>query len=359
MRPPDRAKRSRTTRTSLAVTTLLTGALILGACGSSTNTATQTPGKNISIVALGDSIASGEGINYGFQYASKPLPHWYGGNPNPTWNGPYQLCHQSSLAYGDLVAAHLDATFTNLACTGSTYENGIVGPRYNTTSTGSVIHYAPAQFGNWETRQNLNAAYTAAHPSLVLVTFGADDVHFVNVIESCVAASITDSNQCTAADPGPTIQNDVLNHLGTLKTDYRSLVSAIQARGAASRPRKVPYIVFTTYANPLPAPGTDLSVAACPDAAHLTAAQTAYLTTLLLKVDATLVSAVSKIPGVSVANIDNALAGHRLCSPDPWAYGPSILLTDHSANAPYHPTPQGQRAIASVVLRSIPSSLSR
>src|SRR4051794_39137646 len=60
----------------------------------------------LSVVVLGDSIASGEGINYGYTYYySEIFPgHWEGGVVDPQWQGDYQLCHDSKYAYGDVLA---------------------------------------------------------------------------------------------------------------------------------------------------------------------------------------------------------------------------------------------------------------
>jgi hypothetical protein len=62
-------------------------------------------------------------------------------------------------------------------------------------------------------------------------------------------------------------------------------------------------------------------------------------------------------PNVVVADSDRAYtqqgANHRWCSKDPWAYGLSVFHlfepdTLHS-QAPFHPTPRGQEAIAAMV----------
>ena len=73
------------------------------------------------MVVLGDSIASGEGINYGYIYYTGHPNEWYGGVINPVWQGDYQLCHDSAQAYGDVLAPMIGATLTKFACTGSTY----------------------------------------------------------------------------------------------------------------------------------------------------------------------------------------------------------------------------------------------
>jgi hypothetical protein len=124
----------------------------------------------------------------------------------------------------------------------------------------------------------------------------------------------------------------------------------------AAHPAKVPFIVFTSYPNLLPAPNANISFTTCPDAAHLNAAQIAYLSSLLQLQFQTLQGAVGGMRGVAVADVTDALAGHRWCSSDLWAYGGSVLALNLQSGAPSHPTAQGQQAVANIVLKSIPSN---
>jgi hypothetical protein len=330
---------------------LVVAAAACGSASSGTGGGSSGSGHPLSIVSVGDSIASGEGIAYGYTYDNAPpTPHWVGGTPNPTWTGPYPQCHQTTAAYGAVVAQARQARFTNLACTGSTYVDGITGPW---SFPGSPT--APAQFGDWATKANLNPVYDQAAPDVVLVTFGADDVLFKSVLVSCVIAAVTDPNVCTAQDPGTRVTTDVLDKQPALGQHYRDLATAIQARGQAAHPSKVPFVVFTGYPNPLPAPNANVSFTACPDAAHLNQAQIAYLASLLQLQLQTLQGAVGGMRGVAVADVTGALAGHQWCSSDPWAYGASVLALNPQSGAPVHPTAQGQQAVARVVLKAVPS----
>lgn len=148
----------------------------------------------------------------------------------------------------------------------------------------------------------------------------------------------------------------MLDQLPTLSQHYRALTAAIQARGRAAHPSKVPFVVFTSYPNPLPASSADISATACPDAAHLGRAQISYLSSLLQLQGETLQGALAGMQGVSVVDVSGALAGHQWCSTDPWAYGASVLALNPQSQAPIHPTASGQQAVAKVVLRAIPSN---
>jgi lysophospholipase L1-like esterase len=342
------------------VLSLLAG-LVLSLILSSSATVAASPGRApapraagpSSIVQLGDSVASGEGTLYGYTYDSSTQT-WTGGNTNANWPGPYPLCHDSPYAYGQLVAGSYLANFAQFACTGASFPNGISAPRvnqgylYNTT-------LRPAEFGNWDTQQYLNAEYDAAKPDLVLVTLGADDVRFVAIVEACIENAyehyVSDGYvdlECVADNPGSTITNDFTNYLPTLQQDYQTLAGWIEARGRADG--LVPKVVFTNYYDPLP-----VGTTTCPDSNYLYPEQTEYLSSLLRQLDDTIVDSIDGLrdPNVAVADLSNAFAGHEWCTSDPWAYGLSIYsVTDPESfysQAPFHPTPRGQEQLASLV----------
>lgn len=376
-------------RTTIA---LLLAAVLVAACGGGgSNSNEDDAAAPLSIVVLGDSIASGEGINYGYTYSLGEIyDAWTGGTTNPTWQDPYQLCHDSALAYGNVLSATVGATLAKFACTGSTYDNGIT---YDRRAAGQL--YRPAQFGNWLGQTNLNAAYDAAAPDVVVITLGADDVQFVDIVTYC-ATGYTDAEQvaalaqladpsaqlranflarfptaeawtlrtrrsvggvltssyCTAANPGAPIQSlfwDAINS-GEIAGNYKALVAAIKARGAAAG--KVPHIVFTTYHQPFPTPPQSES---CLDLGDLESDEISYLVSLQNTLKSTIIAAVSGIEGVSVADISGVLKGHEWCTDDPWAYGLSVLLLNKDSQAPFHPTPAGQSAIAAVVQQALPA----
>jgi lysophospholipase L1-like esterase len=368
----------------LAAGLILVALSMLMGCGddgSDSGGEEAAPPPPKSIVVLGDSLASGEGINYGYTYSTGFPNHWTGGTKNPTWAGDYPLCHQSLQAHGNLVAAAFKSTLATFACTGSTYENGIAfDRRYN----GQL--YRPAQFGDWLSMQRLNPAYDAAKPDTVIITLGADDVHFADILTFCAtgyaledAAEVeaiaslrhpgeriranyaakfptlevlaaaperTTSSYCTAANPGAVIENEFWDPInsGQIAAHYVDLVTAIRARG--QKAGTIPQIVFTTYHNPLPAPSQSVE---CLDLGDLTRAEINYTRSLIATLQDTLVAAVRDLPGVRIADISHALDGHEFCTDDPWTYGLTVLALDTSSNAPFHPTPDGQKAIAAIV----------
>jgi hypothetical protein len=357
-------------------------------CGSPIAQASAMPSANpctpISVAQLGDSIASGEGTLYDFTYDAQNGV-WSGpGTPEPSWLGNYQDCHDSPDAYGANVAKALNpmAPLNQFACTGASYLNGITEPETELAPNGTRIQDRPAELG--PPGGPYNQVFTAAKPNVVLVTFGADDVQFVKIVLSCAITNNTNPGQegslvhtgclpCPAGGghsrcvPGGEVyQNDFIDELPRLNTYYGQVVDAIED---ATAPGPAPLIVFTDYMNPFPAHGT------CPDTAFLSTGQINFLSQALNTLDNDIQSDVEALeathPNVGFADIRNVLAGHAWCSTEPWDYGLSIDTTRSALEnlarykfthgregqplnpAPFHPTPAGQQAIASVVLAKV------
>ncbi|MGA7417481.1 MAG: SGNH/GDSL hydrolase family protein [Acidimicrobiales bacterium] len=332
------------------------------ASASATSPVSSSPN---SIVQLGDSIASGEGTLYGFTFNSA-TGKWVGpANPNPTWAGPYQDCHQSADAYGHVLAAtYPKASFTQLACTGATFDKGISGP---------WSANVPPEFGNWDTRTALNPRYSAADPNLVLVTLGADDVKFVDIVTQCaeyVYYHPLSAVQCTAAQPnGPSdvVKHDFTDYIPTLEKNLTTLAGWIEARGTRLGSKDhPPKIVFTTYANPLPANAPAGGKNFCPDTWLLYNDQLTYFSSLVAQLDKDIVTTINAYAtehhdtNIAVADLSNTYDGHQWCATDtggayiaPMAYGFSIYPHYSSLKDPnpaaFHPTPAGQKAIATKV----------
>ena len=303
---------------------------------------------------LGDSIASGEGTLYGYTYDAK-TGNWTGGNINAKWPPPYPGCHDSDDAYGQRLASSFHAVFSQFACTGATFANGISAPEI---SGGTTLR--PAEFGNWATMKDLNAEYDKAKPDLVLITLGADDAQFVSIVENCVENGYKykfylANEECIPSNPGSTIEQDFFSFLPTLRQNYATLLSWIDARAHDKSPGgQLPKVVFTTYANPFPDSGVT-----CNDINYLYPEQAAYLSSLVTQMNQLIMSSIPTLgsDNVAVADISKAYQptgeDHRWCTSDPWAYGLSIYSVYHptsfKSQAPFHPTPRGQQRIAELV----------
>jgi lysophospholipase L1-like esterase len=332
---------------------VLVGVGVVATAGSAGAQQAPTSSGPTSIVQLGDSVAAGEGTLYGYRW-DRSSQRWVDGDLDVQWPDPYPDCHHSPDAYGNAVAASFGARFTTFACTGAQFDNGIATAEVYDGTT-----YRPPQFGDWAAQTELNAEYDAAQPDLVLVTFGADDVHFVEIVTACVENALEHrflrvvDLECTRANHGAAVRDDFDANLPALLEHYRTLVQWIDERAAAHGVTP-PKVVFTTYPDPLPPGGKQ-----CPDSSWLRPSQLRYLSTLVRKLNREIRSTVKSIddPDVVVADTDRAYTQggeqHGWCSTDPWAYGLSVFHlfepdTLHS-QAPFHPTPRGQQAIAALV----------
>lgn len=383
---------------------------------------TACPTVPISIVQLGDSIGSGEGTLYGYQYVEGKTNSdgtWVDRNPNkntePAWTGKYSPCHDSPFAYGKIVSYALGAgdAFDQRACTGASYDNGITKPETEYPG-GSGEEYRPAEFPPSDTQ----LFSQPATQQVVLVTFGADDVQFSNIVASCVvnsprntgrAGSVAhtaclacpdedvskvaeDHGRCEDRSPpngrrqtapptyagGDTFQEDFTDELPKLfgpvpgtnpgASYYDLLVAHIHMLDPHAE------IVFTDYADPFPR--NDEPCADTGGALGLTKAQISFLRHGLDTLDGDIRLTVDALhdPYVGFVDIERALDDHTWCTADPWAYGLSLytlhgvgqsilyhlsrkLFGEGLTPAPFHPTPEGQQKIANLVVARVKTLL--
>ncbi|HXN59570.1 MAG TPA: hypothetical protein VN886_03870 [Acidimicrobiales bacterium] len=237
------------------VVTFVTSIVVagLGVAESSSADAAVTAGTPLSIVQLGDSIASGEGTlyqapnpqspngqlyfcksssdpssdcySYLYGYYNGYWKNWPSTSPatwTPSGSPVYPECHQSPDAYGQIVADAYRAKLTQLACTGASYLAGITGdesfPQGSVYSSAFLGPYTvgaptipsggaasvPAQFGDVAsngTPSEVNSVYTSASPNAVLLTLGADDLKFVGILTACIEWNYLPSGSQSANGP--------------------------------------------------------------------------------------------------------------------------------------------------------------
>lgn len=291
----------------------------------------------LSYVALGDSVASGEGINYGWVYQNG---NWQQTGPsNPVWEPTTDLtpavqdCHRSAQGYPALVAASTGYNVINLSCSGASVTAGVLGNiQFDSKTTGAAqLGTATAGFAP------PNASYDAAKPQVVTITIGMDDVGFEDLLTTCYTQSCGSASDDQALDA----------KIATFQTNLETMLTEIKNRGTADG--YVPWVVLTNYYDPF----NDAQIK-CGDidlgfGFGLSATQITWLESKLQVLNQAIVAASATYPKAKIADISNVLAGHQLCSTDPWVYGPSIIYDDPNSPAPFHPTPSGQQAIASVV----------
>ncbi|MGH9108843.1 MAG: SGNH/GDSL hydrolase family protein [Acidimicrobiales bacterium] len=234
-------------------------------------------------VVLGDSTAAGVGL--------PPLPH-------PT--ALDTACGRSVDAYPMDLAQVNGWNVLNLACSGATVAAGLLGPQTAGSQT------APPQLG---------VAKQAAGASLIVVSVGADDVHWSNMVALCAVSSTCDNPATTAF-----FQSDLASFTGGYFQLLRQLTDL----------KSHPQVLVNQYYDPF---GADLK---CLERRGLTTAEEHVLQARLHTLNTVLAQGAQ---ASGFLTVQPRFDGHQLCSPEPYVQG----LSDP---APFHPTVAGGLAIA-------------
>jgi len=234
-------------------------------------------------VVMGDSTAAGAGL---------PLV------ADPSADD--RACGRSSESYAEVLAAANSWKAVNLACDSATVRHGMLGSQ---VADGQVI---PAQ---------IEFASEISHPTVVIVSIGADDLQWAAILEVCAVSATCDSRASAAY---------FQQKLAAFSANYLQLL--IRLGSLPGHPR----VIINRYYDPF---GADIG---CITSRGLTAAKISTLSTWLNALNQVLAKGAAQFGFLSP---QPSFAGHQLCSPQPYVQG-------LAARAPFHPTPLGQLAIA-------------
>ena len=154
--------------------------------------------RDLLVVSVGDSYASGQG--------NPPFDFGPGYFPGPCYRSAASGPSQAAVML-ERDDPHTSVTFLSVACDGAEVQNGLLA--VETTRDGTAI--APPQLE--QVRQIVGASRPI---DALLVSVGGNDVGFANVIEACARSS------CERL-----VRRQVPGRLRALGADYRRLVSAI------------------------------------------------------------------------------------------------------------------------------------
>ncbi|HEX3752588.1 MAG TPA: SGNH/GDSL hydrolase family protein, partial [Streptosporangiaceae bacterium] len=211
-----------------------------------------------------------------------------------------RACRRSSDAYAADLAAVNDWDVLNLACSGATIADGILGPQQAGSTT------VPAQLA--QARQATNA-------QLVIVSIGANDVGWSGLVGLCAAAP-------SCADSASTAYFQ--QSLNKFASQYVQLLE--QLATLPSHPR----VLINLYYNPFD------TTQNCLSGHGLTPAKERSLTTLLDALNQVLSNGAT---AASATPVQPDFTGHALCDANPYVQGVG-------SPAPFHPTAAGELAIA-------------
>jgi GDSL-like Lipase/Acylhydrolase family len=212
-----------------------------------------------------------------------------------------RACGRSSQAYAADLAAVNNWNVLNLACSGATIQNGLLGVQL--LGDGQL---APAQ---------LDEAQRATHAKVIIVSVGADDVEWSIMTRLCVASAVCNDKVSTA------YFDELLNAF--TRSYYQLLGDLADLPGT-------PAVLVNEYYSPF---GPNIG---CLTRYGLTPAKERVLLSRLGQLNTVLAEG-AQVFGFGVA--DPPFTGHQLCSGDPWVQGPGDP-------APLHPTATGELAIA-------------
>jgi hypothetical protein len=336
------------------------------------------------LVALGDSVPAGEGINYGFMWNGSG---WVKTGPtNPSWadtttalGGNFQDCHQSGYSYVNYFSSAY--TVYDMACTSASVlqESGVPGGDNATTSGGVMVQQTfgntaapvpnqivPAQLGSSDTPRctGCDAANSQFDTNLgssgvVLLQTGADDIDFSDWLSRCYS-STTDT--CSLANPDQTTLDGMLTKEAT---DLRTTLTELNRRALSdgySSSNKLK-VVVQGYYNPYGGSWNS----SCIDVGNgnswpaIDKAEWDFVTHGLSELNTNISGEVTYAQSNDnnlnpvFVDLSSVMSGHEFCTGDPWVYGPSIDYP-HLGNpalpkypASFHPTPAGQYAIYQAV----------
>jgi hypothetical protein len=234
------------------------------------------------------------------------------GNPRlPNATPLDRACGRSGESYAADLAMVNTWNVLNLACSGATVQNGLLGAQV--FGSGTV---APPQLGE---------AQRATKAKVIIVSVGADDVQWSIMTKLCVASTVCNDK----------VSNAYFNQLiSDFTRSYYELLGDLAALPGS------PDILVNQYYSPF---GPDLS---CLTRYGITPAKETVLASRLGQLNAVLAQGAQTF-GFGVAQPQ--FTGHELCTAEPYVQGPDDP-------APLHPTAAGELAIALADQQALPKA---
>jgi hypothetical protein len=275
-------------------------------------TASSTPGVLRSVKTL-DDLVGADPLAATPQTVARPLPGVQavvigdstaaaiGNRPAVNATALDRACGRSGESYAADLATVNNWNVLNLACSGATVQNGLIGVQV--LGDGQL---APSQ---------LAEAERATHAKVIIVSVGADDVDWSIMTRLCVASAVCNDKVSSAF---------FSKQIGDFTRSYYELLGDLAGLSGS------PAVLVNQYYSPF---GADLR---CLASYGITPAKAKVLANRLGKLNAVLAQGAQTF-GFGVTK--PAFTGHELCTADPYIQGPGDP-------APLHPTAAGELAIA-------------
>lgn len=278
------------------------GALLLlaAACGGLVliyqNQSTQTSAMQSVYVAMGDSVAAGLGLE---------------------GRSDTSDCGRTGEAYSQAVATARGYKLVSVACSGASLQAGLIGSQ---TVRDQTIESQLAQL------------FKQPDPALITITAGVNDINWTAILRDCYTGTCGGTAQTT----------QVSERLQTVSLDMQSLIASVQDHYGASAPP----IIVTGYYQLFP----KNLVANCTELTNIDDAERIWGRQLQDNINAAVRQGTQGFDNVSFVAPD--FDNHELCTSDSW-------IQTVSSEAPFHPTADGQAALAAQIELTIRQSQAR
>jgi hypothetical protein len=290
--------------------------------------------KDVLIVSIGDSYASGEGDP---DVHGVLEPQW-AYSPDPAMELQNADAHRSTVAAPAQFALalqqknpHEAVTFVSVADSGASIPDGVLGPM---TSIGDSSVQLPAQM------TELQSIIGTRHIDVLTVSVGGDDVYFSTLIENLI------DNTYEGSPTLPQVQQSFDQSLAALPQHYAELAQSI----AAFNPGQVmitdyPDLTRNQHGKPAELYGPlDIPLISKADAQFAS-------TQLLPPLDAAVAAAASTYNWTLVSGFNNDFLTHGYPSTKPWINTVTASLeAEGSRDGTLHPNATGQLDIAKYLL---------
>ena len=176
---------------------------------------------------------------------------------------------------------------------------------------------------------------------LVTLTIGGNDLHFADVMTYCATRTAKDKS-CKEK-----YQKMVDDALATIEVRLFNLYLTIRREPSLARTAKVLVLGYPRF---FPN-GRKQGAAAGYLNSNFEPSDMTWINESIQRLD-TYISQAAKATGITYVNTYDALADHELCQPDPWLHG--VYLSEALAAGSFHPTADGQKAIAKAAEAAMP-----
>ncbi len=304
------------------------------------STSTKVQVKDVLIVSIGDSYASGEGNPV---VPSATAPQW-AYSPDPAMNTENADAHRSTIAGAAQFALQLQqsnpheaVTFVSVAASGASIPDGILGPM---PSIGDPTFMLPAQISE------LEQIIGSRHIDVLTVTVGGDDIGFTPIIQNLI------SNTYSGTPTLQAIQSQFDTALGQLPAHYAALDQAIQTL-APSQVLITQYPDITRNQKGQPATIFDGLILIISKADDQFAAEQ-----IIPPLNAAIASAASTYNWTLVTGLTTDFRTHGYPSTSSWIRSvPASLAMEGSVDGSFHPNALGHLDIARHLLAAYKTNL--